>query len=252
LSYDSPAILKSFAERKDISYPLLSDPESKVIQAFGILNTSAPKGPFYGIPYPGTFILDSKGTITAKYFEENYSERVTASDILIRQFSAAGGAAHQTIDAKHLRLSTSASLGVVRSGQRLALVLDIELKPRIHVYAPGVQGYIPIAWTLKDSPSFRAHEIVYPTSKKLHLPAINETVPVYTDRIRVFREVTIASDGKVKPVLNQQGELVIEGTLRYQACDDEKCFIPEDLPLKWTLRFEGHDTQRAPSELRRK
>ena len=84
ISYDSPAFLKSFADRKNITFPLLSDPDSKIIRAYGILNEAAPKGPFYGIPYPGTYILDTKGVVVAKYFEEDYANRYTVSDILAK------------------------------------------------------------------------------------------------------------------------------------------------------------------------
>ena len=77
------------------------------------------------------------------------------------------------------------------------------------------------------------------------LQAINETVPVYTGQIRVLREVTI---GKSAPV----GDLLIEGAFRYQACDDEKCFIPETVPVKWALRVDPPDRQRAPAEIQHK
>ena len=38
ISYDSVPILKNFAERKNITYPLISDTDSRIIRAFGILN----------------------------------------------------------------------------------------------------------------------------------------------------------------------------------------------------------------------
>ena len=79
MSYDSVAVLKSFADRRHITFPLLSDPESKIIRAFGILNeTVKPGTPQFGIPYPGTFIVDAKGTVVSKYFEEDFRERVSA------------------------------------------------------------------------------------------------------------------------------------------------------------------------------
>jgi predicted dithiol-disulfide oxidoreductase (DUF899 family) len=54
ISYDSVAVLKSFAERRGITFPLLSDPESKIIRDFGIFNEQSQKGTIqYGIPYPG-------------------------------------------------------------------------------------------------------------------------------------------------------------------------------------------------------
>jgi hypothetical protein len=43
----------------------------------------------------------------------------------------------------------------------------------------------------------------------------------------------------------------VEGTLRYQACDDRVCYVPQELPVKWTFQLEGHDRERAPAELQR-
>ena len=53
ISYDSPAILENFAKRRSITYPLLSDTSSTVIDAFGIRNEEA-TGMQKGIPYPDT------------------------------------------------------------------------------------------------------------------------------------------------------------------------------------------------------
>jgi peroxiredoxin len=51
MSYDSVGSLKNFAERQHITCPLLSDADSKIIRAYGILNeTVRPGSPAYGIP----------------------------------------------------------------------------------------------------------------------------------------------------------------------------------------------------------
>ena len=141
ISYDSVAVLKSFAERRGITFPLLSDPESKIIRDFGILNEQAQQGTMqYGIPYPGTYLVDRAGRVTAKYFEDDYTQRYTSADILVSHFGESAGAAHTVAEGKHLRMSASASNARVRSGQRISLVLDVQLGPRLHVYAPGVKA----------------------------------------------------------------------------------------------------------------
>lgn len=252
ISYDSPAILKNFAERRGITYPLLSDPDSKVIRSFGLLNNSVRQNtPQFGIPHPGTFILDPKGVVTRKYFEEDYGQRVTSSDILVRQFGEKGAAPGQSVETKHLRLSSSASMAAAHTGQRLALVLDIDLKPRMHVYAPGIEGYIPIDWKITGNPALKVHEAIYPASTRLHLKAIKETVPVYKGRLRLVQEVTIGPEAQVKPVLAGDGTLAVEGNFRYQACDDRVCYLPQTIPLKWILKYEPLDRERAPAEMRR-
>jgi peroxiredoxin len=82
ISYDTVGVLRTFAQRKGISYPLLSDADSKVIRAYALLNETVPPGlPQFGIPFPGTFILDAFGLVVSKYFESDFRQRYTASDI---------------------------------------------------------------------------------------------------------------------------------------------------------------------------
>ena len=253
VSYDSVEILKNFADRKHITFPLLSDPESKIIRAFGILNeTVKPGTPQFGIPYPGTFMVDAKGAVVSKYFEDDFRERVSASDILVRQFGALADAASGTAETNHLRLTTAASMPVARPGHRIVLSLELDLKPNMHVYAPGVEGYIPIDWKLDESPAAKAHPFEYPASRKLHLKAIGETAPVYRGRVRITREITFGAENAVRPLVGSTGELILKGSLRYQACDDRKCYLPETVPLEWRFQFEGLDRERAPVSLQRK
>jgi hypothetical protein len=253
VSYDSEAVLRTFGERKGIHFPLLSDPDSKIIRELGILNETVEKtNPVFGIPHPGSFVLDAKGVIVAKYFEDDYRERYTAADLLMHQFGVIPAQAKSDVEGKQLRLTAAASNAVVTVGQRVALTLDVELKPHMHVYAPGVEGYIPIDWTMKESDTGAVHAVSFPKSEMLHLPAIDETVPAYTGRFRLTRDVTIGAADKVKPLADGSGRFTLEGTLRYQACDDRVCYIPQNLPVKWTLQFQDLDRQRVPAELQRK
>ncbi len=57
ISYDSPAILKDFADRHKIDYPLLADPQSKIIASYGVLNAEA-KGMQKGMALPGYYYVD--------------------------------------------------------------------------------------------------------------------------------------------------------------------------------------------------
>jgi peroxiredoxin len=80
ISYDSQAVLSQFAAKHSIAFRLLSDPGSKTIKAYGILNKEA-QGRAEGIPYPGTFIVGTDGVIRAKFFLEGYKERVDPESI---------------------------------------------------------------------------------------------------------------------------------------------------------------------------
>ena len=81
ISYDSPAVLKRFSDRQKITFPLLSDPESKTIDAYHIRNEAA-RGKAEGVPHPGTFILDREGVIRAKLFLDGYRDRHTTAALV--------------------------------------------------------------------------------------------------------------------------------------------------------------------------
>ena len=81
ISYDSVEVLAKFADKKMITFPLLSDADSTVIKAYGLLNQEA-KGKQAGIPYPGTFLIDAQGVIHAKLFHEGYSKRHSVEDLI--------------------------------------------------------------------------------------------------------------------------------------------------------------------------
>jgi hypothetical protein len=254
ISYDSIGALKTFADRQHITYPLLSDPDSKIIRAYDILNETTKPGTLtYGIPYPGVYIVDAHGKVVSKYFEDDYKDRVSTADILARQFGAPIAAAGAVSETKHLQIKTTASNDFARPGLRIALSIDIELKPGMHVYAPGVQGYIPIDWQLETGgAAAKQHPFKYPASEMLRLEAIGETVPVYRGRVRIVREITFGQEAALKPLVTANGELIVKGSFRYQACDDRKCYVPQDVPLEWHFKYEGLDRQRAPSEFQRK
>ena len=207
----------------------------------------------FGIPYPGVYVVDVQGRVVAKYFEDDYADRVSTADILARQFGAGIVAARGVTETKHLQITTAASNDIARPGLRIVLSLDIQLKPGMHVYAPGVQGYIPIDWQLDPGgPAAKRHPFEYPASEMLRLEAIGETVPVYRDHIALQREITFGQQGALKPLISPVGELIVKGMFRYQACDDQKCYIPQDVPLEWRFKYEGLDRQRVPSELQHK
>ena len=81
ITYDAADILKRVAARRGITFPLLADPGSRTIEAFGILNQEA-TGRAKGIPHPGVFILDRGGVIRAKLFIPGYKERHSSADII--------------------------------------------------------------------------------------------------------------------------------------------------------------------------
>ncbi len=139
--------------------------------------------------HPGWYVLDARGVIVAKYFDDD--AHYTPAAILVHQFRWTPPEPATEVEGKQLTAKVGASNMMVAPGQRVALILDIDLNPGMHVYAPGVEGYIPIDWKMQDSPTAAVHEPMFPHSEKLYLKAIDETVPAYRNHFRLTRDITI-------------------------------------------------------------
>jgi hypothetical protein len=234
VSYDAPATLGTFAGRQGITYPLLSDEGSKVIDLWGLRNQSA-RGREAGIPYPGTFILDRSLQVLERAFEGAYQERSTAAGLLARIGGAVPPAATGEVAGGQIVATIGVSDSVVSPGERVTLIVDITPRPRMHVYAPGQQGYIPLKLELTASVDFKADAPRFPASRDYYFAPLRETVKVFDRPLRVTETVTIALTPELRRRAAAKEALVISGSLSYQACDDKVCYRQETLPLVWTM-----------------
>ena len=83
ISYDAPEKLKAFSSKYNFPFAMLSDRQSEIIKAFGILNTEmAEDTPYYGIPYPRVYIVSAEGVVQHVLSEEGYKKRPSPEDIL--------------------------------------------------------------------------------------------------------------------------------------------------------------------------
>jgi hypothetical protein len=222
-----------------------------VIDAFGIRNEAIKDGFAKGVPHPVLFIMDANGKVEAKYFEEDYRERITVSSILTGRFGDRAAPAGPAAERSRIRVTPTASTTVVRGGQHVRLSLELMLGRGLHAYAPGAPDeFISVSWKLTDSPAWKAAAPEWPAPEKGKLYGYDEPIPNYTGLFRVGREVTISSQ-QVLSKTSPNGELLITGEFRYQACNDRACFPPETVPVTWKLIVEGHDRERVPKEFQR-
>jgi peroxiredoxin len=74
---------QAFIDKWGIAYPLLHDVDTLSFKTLGILNKAYnPGDDAYGIPYPGTIVIDPRGKVVGKLFLEAYSVRVDALSAL--------------------------------------------------------------------------------------------------------------------------------------------------------------------------
>ena len=158
ISYDPVAILAEFASRRYITFLLLSDAGSATIKAFGILNPlpemafgpdkddpdvvrelqkyvagGRPSPSWAGIAFPGTFILDPKGRVVARFFDDYYVERSTFSNIMLRLGKGAAPVAATQVSVSHLTITTYPSDSSVAAGNGFSIAVNVEPLPAVHV-----------------------------------------------------------------------------------------------------------------------
>ena len=252
ISYDSDAILKSFSDRRHIEFPLLSDPDSKTIRAYDVLNDEA-QGQFKGMARPGYFFIGTNGAIKEKFFEAKYRERLTGNSVIAKLFPALGEEVADNVPAPHLGLSVEQSDREGFPGSVVTLTARVRLPNDVHVYAPGTQGYKAIHLAIDPAPNLRLLPAVYPQAKILYMPAIQERVPVFEGTFSISQDVRIDSASAFSGSLGAAGkDVTISGKLEYQACDSKICFLPASVPVQWHLTVLPLDRQRAPEDIQHK
>ncbi len=65
----------------DITFPLLSDPDHRTIDAYGLLDPAYKGKKSEGIPHPAIYVIDKKGRVAWTQVEEDYKKRPTNKTI---------------------------------------------------------------------------------------------------------------------------------------------------------------------------
>ena len=249
ITYDSPAVMADFAARRGVTFSLLSDPGSSTIKAFGLLNTTIDEASTnYGIPFPGTFVLSREGVVTARFFEEAFQERTTVSSMMLTLDTGSPPFEASRITTDHLQITTYASDAVVAPGSVFSLVFDIRPRDRMHVYAPGADGYRVIELALDENPLLVARPMGYPESEIYYFEPLDERVPVFESPFRLMQSMHVSAAREHRAALASREIVTITGTLNYQACDDRVCFNPQSVPVSYTVRLRPLDRERANAE----
>lgn len=245
ISYDPVSVLADFSARRSITFPLLSDAGSATIKRYGILNTTVPEThQLYGYPFPGTFVLNHDGVVTARFFEATYQERDTITSVMARLGGRVDAPATKT-SAPHLEITSYLTDQIAAPGTHLSIVFDLKPGPRVHVYAPGVTGYKPIAVTIRPQPGLIVREAHFPKADDYFFKPLNEHVQVFQKRFRVIQDVTIDPSREAGAALKDLKSMTIAAALDYQACDDKVCFIPQSILLSWSVTLRPLDSERA-------
>ncbi len=264
ISYDDQEALKQFSDAYDIPYPMLSDVDSEVIKAYGILNTQIKPGDalLYGIPYPGTYITDENGIVIEKSFFDTYKRRMSAEQMVDRAVGEVLLRGEEPTadvsDDEGIKVSATLHGGAIKQGSQREVIVRFDLPDGLHIYGePVPEGMIPTTVSVEGPEGLVVEELIAPPTERLYLSSLDLELPVWSGqvdfRVPVYATSTLASE--CRPV--DDDEITLTVTVKYQACDDAVCLLPKEEKIELVVPLEpvhvqsialhtGHGQREAP------
>lgn len=246
--YETVEQLRSFSDEFGITIPLLADPGSRIITELGILNTTLDESdaPFYGIPFPGSYVLGPDGTVIAKFFEQNSLVRAHPDTLLRAAFGEAVDDAPEPsvepIEEVEARVALSADS--LRAMLLTDLLIDLRVPAGQHLYGPPVPDGLTItSVTLDDNEFVTAQPAYFPPTHEMTLEGTGETLHVYEGDVRI-RMPLVYNGGRIARSEDGTRTVEITGVIRWQSCDDRVCHIPRSEPFRLTVDVELANVQR--------
>ena len=126
----------------------------------------------------------------------------------------------------------------VHPGRTARAVLQVTLPEGLHTNSnkPRDPLLIPIALSVKPPTGVSVAEIVYPVPQDLRQEGSDQPLAVFERDFAIGLQFAVGAD--VPP-----GDVVLPGSLRYQACDEKVCYPPVTLNTSWTLKVVPRSTK---------
>ena len=242
LSYDPVTVLRAFADKHGIAFPLLSDDGSHVIRRLGLINERVQEDhAVYGIkpdprhaslPYPGVFVLDESGVIVGKRFHESYRERDTGVALLAQTLSIREPGPGPAAGAPDDPILVSAWLDSPTYSffQRMHLNVELRMAPGLRVCAPPApDGMVPLTVHVSDIPGVEVGAVEWPSAQPSRVPGLDGLVSVHRGTIRGLVPLTFAAPPG-------RGDLTVALTVGYQGCSDSERLPPSSVSVSLGIK----------------
>jgi hypothetical protein len=209
----------------------------------------------YGIPFPGTYLIASDGTVRDKVFVPDYYRRPSASEFVLRTPSDAASGTSVRLSTHMLDATISLSTDRCYPGQEIGVALQIRLKPGWHIYGTPLPDRHHATELSFDRGLVDQVSIELPPATPRLLKALGETLPVYEDEVVAIGKLGIKTSppDELAFLGDWVGERIraglhtLSGTLRFQACSDDGCEVPQALRFELPLTIEAPAPPQAPA-----
>lgn len=92
-------------------------------------------------------------------------------------------------------------------------------------HTPAEEYLIPLTLKWATTGPVEVGEVSYPKPQMVKVPFQEKPLSVLTGKIEIATQFKVPASAAVGPV-------TVAGKLRYQACDDKRCFPPKTLDVK--------------------
>lgn len=115
----------------------------------------------------------------------------------------------------------------VQAGKAFSVSMAVAIDSHYHIQGnPSKEGYIATEMEIGPLKGFKVEKVVYP--KPIVTSFSGEKLPVYEGSVQI--KADISADKTLKP-----GKYTLPVTLKYQGCDEQKCFPPATLTSKVSI-----------------
>jgi len=226
---------------------MLSDAKSNVIRDYGILNTEIDSSaiPFYGIPFPGTYLLDEEGRVMHKFFHETYKRREnphTMLDVALGRVELLDDEPQETGGDDEIRVRVNFHGGAIKQGAQRRINVRFEMSEGLHVYGePVPEGMIPVQIEVNGPDGLIIEDPIWPATEILKLKEMDAELRIWSDtvdiQIPVYALSKLASE--IRPL--EVHSLDIQVNVRYQACNENTCLLPKTETFNLTVPIDTID-----------
>ena len=211
-----------------------------MIRRFGILNTLVPEDdhPWYGMPFPGVYVTDADGVITAKFFEHHLALRPTVEQ-LVRAVRGGVTVTDELGTAEpvdEVQVEAQMDERPIARGMQRDLQVTFRIPTGQHLYGnPVPEGLVATSVEFDDG--IIALDPVVPPTTELVLPT-GESLQVFEGGaggvLRYYAPFTVAGGMTVS---GDAPGVTISGTVHWQSCDDQACGLPQQQRFSFELEL---------------
>ncbi len=126
--------------------------------------------------------------------------------------------------AKYLSLKKVKAVTLSAKGANAVVVAEVDKGFHVQTNPAGAPNLIPTTLTVDAKEGIEAGAPVYPEGKKHLVPGLGTEIPTYEGKFEVKVPLKLAQGAKA-------GKATLEGTFRYQACNEKTCFFPMTIPF---------------------